>query len=101
MLFDFKTQKWSALAKTVVNSPAWSRDGNYIYLDNYPAQKEPAMMRLRLKDGYLERMVSLNDVPRIGGVNGSPWSGLDPQGLPLVVRDIGSQEIYALDVDLP
>jgi Tol biopolymer transport system component len=36
LLFDFKTQKWTELAKTVVNSPAWSRDSKYIYFDNYP-----------------------------------------------------------------
>src|SRR5262249_25476835 len=66
MLFDFKTQKWTALAKTVISSPEWSRDGNYIYFDNHPTQKEPAMMRLRLRDGKLERVVSLKGVRRIG-----------------------------------
>jgi Tol biopolymer transport system component len=101
MVFDFKTQKWTVLANTVVNSPAWSRDGNYIYFDNYPAQKEPAIMRLRRRDRKLERMVSLKDVRRIAAWTGLPWSGIDPEGVPLVVRDIGSQEIYALDVQFP
>jgi hypothetical protein len=29
------------------------------------------------------------------------WTGLALDGSPLVLRDVGSQEIYALDVDLP
>ena len=30
-----------------------------------------------------------------------PWMGLAPDDSPLVLRDVGAQEIYALDVDLP
>jgi len=30
-----------------------------------------------------------------------PWLGLAPDDSPLFARDIGTQEIYALDVDLP
>ncbi len=29
------------------------------------------------------------------------WSGLAPDGTPLFVRDISTQEIYALDLQLP
>jgi hypothetical protein len=34
------------------------------------------------------------------GVFGA-WTGLTPDDSPLVVRDVGSQEIYALDVQFP
>ncbi len=62
MLFDFRTQKWTELAKTIVSFPMWSRDGNYIYFDNYPVQKGPAMMRLRVRDRKLESVLSLKEI---------------------------------------
>ncbi len=99
MLFDLKSQKWIELAKTVVNAPSWSPDSKYIYFDNYPVQKEPAMMRLRISDHKLERVLSLKDFRRAASLG--VWSGIDPSSAPLVVRDIGTQEIYALDVDFP
>jgi eukaryotic-like serine/threonine-protein kinase len=100
MLFDFQSQKWTELGKSVVNAPAWSRDGSYIYFDNYPAQKEPALLRLRLSDHKIEHVLSLKNIRRAAGYPGV-WSGIDPDGSPLIVRDIGNQEIYALDVQFP
>ena len=41
---------------------------------------------------------------RVSGALAGPfgqWSGFAPDGSPLVLRDTGTQEIYALDVDLP
>jgi hypothetical protein len=32
---------------------------------------------------------------------GGSWSGLGPDDTPLSVRDISTQEIYALDLQLP
>jgi hypothetical protein len=37
---------------------------------------------------------------RLGGIWGV-WFGLTPGGDPLVVRDMDSTDLYALDVDLP
>jgi hypothetical protein len=30
-----------------------------------------------------------------------PWNGVAPDGSPILVRDISTQEIYALDVQFP
>jgi hypothetical protein len=30
-----------------------------------------------------------------------PWSGITPDGAPLFVRDLSTDEIYALDLELP
>jgi hypothetical protein len=30
-----------------------------------------------------------------------PWSGLSPDDSPLLLRDISSQDVYALDWDAP
>ena len=36
-LYDPATRKWTELADTVVNSPAWSRISQYIYFDSHPS----------------------------------------------------------------
>jgi hypothetical protein len=53
---------------------------------------------VRLADRKLERVVSLKGFRRAMGTNGVGfWSGLTPDDSPLVMRNIGSQEVYALD----
>src|SRR5438477_6962258 len=42
-LFDFKTQKWSELARITTAYPNWSRDGNYI--SSYSFGIDPALYR--------------------------------------------------------
>jgi len=58
------------------------------------------MHSLKLGADRSERFLSWNDLRRFGGVWG-PWSGVAPDGSVLTVRDVGSHEIYALDVQLP
>jgi len=38
---------------------------------------------------------------RLAPTLGGHLTGLTPDDSPLVTRDVGSQEIYALDLDLP
>jgi Tol biopolymer transport system component len=99
-LFDFATRKWTDLAKdiSVAGSPTWSGDGKYIYFDTYG--EDPAFLRVRIADKQLEPVVSLKNVRRAVGTIGT-WSGLAPDNSPLLMRDAGGQEIYALDVDFP
>ena len=98
MLFDFTTQKWTELAKVNANFHCWSRDSKYIYLDSYGTTSD--FLRIRIGDRKLDRVTSLKDLRRASGTLG-PWAGLAPDNSPLLVRDIGTQEVYALDVDLP
>jgi hypothetical protein len=58
------------------------------------------VFRVRIADRKLEEIVSLKDVRRAGGVFG-PWEGLSPDDSPLLLRDTATQEIYALDAELP
>ena len=103
LLYDFTTQKWRELAKLSVGSPAWSQDGKYIYFANSQQQRianafqnEAALFRVNIDDGKLERITSLNGLRRAIGPFG-PWMGLAPDDSPLVLRDVGTQDIYALD----
>ena len=98
MLFDFKTQKWAELAEITVAYPNWSRDGNYIYFHSFGS--DAALYRVRVSNHKLEKIVSLKGIRLTIGTFGT-WCGLAPDDSPLVLRDVGSQEIYALDLQLP
>jgi eukaryotic-like serine/threonine-protein kinase len=97
-LFDFKTQKWVEL--TIVNAafPNWSGDGSYVYFHSFGS--DPALYRVRISDHKLEKIVSLKGLRLTIGAWGT-WCGLAPDDSPTILRDVGSQEIYALDLQLP
>ncbi|HEX8837989.1 MAG TPA: hypothetical protein VF748_13690, partial [Candidatus Acidoferrum sp.] len=59
-----------------------------------------AFYRLRLSDPRLETIVNISNVRRYYGQFG-PWSGMAPDGSPLLVRDVSNEEVYALDLQLP
>ncbi|MDQ2843648.1 MAG: serine/threonine-protein kinase, partial [Acidobacteriota bacterium] len=94
MLFDFKSETWAELARGELNWLNWSRDGRYVYFEQHGA--EHAVLRVGVGDHRVEEVVSLQNMKR-AGVNGSFWFGLAPEDSPVVLRDTGTQEIYALD----
>jgi Tol biopolymer transport system component len=98
MLFDFKTQKWAELARSTTAYPNWSRDGKYLHF--FSSGRDPALYRVRISDHKLEKIVSLKGVRLTIGSEGT-WCGLAPDDSPLVLRDVGTQEIYALDLQRP
>ena len=100
MIFEFETQKWSELARKDVGWQNWSADGKYVYFDT-GFGSDAAIFRVRVADRELERIVSLKDFRRAVGTNGGPWSGLAPDGSPLLLRNVGTQEVYALNVEFP
>ncbi len=95
MLYDFATQKWTELAKTDIGALTWTRDGKYLYFDS-GSGLDPAISRVRMADRKLERVTGLKDFRRVEFSN-YPWSSLTPDGAPLLLRDVGTQEVYALD----
>jgi Tol biopolymer transport system component len=97
-LFDVKSQEWSPLVTAKVNFMAWSKDSTYFYFDTFG--DEPAYYRVRISDRKVERLVDLKGIRRPYEFIG-PFSGLAPDDSLLIVRDTGTQEIYALDLQLP
>ena len=97
MLFDFATQKWEEIAQITLGFPNWSKNGDYVYFVHQ--EDQPAVMRIRIRDRKIERVADLKDFRRTGfyGV----WLGISPDDSPLLLRDVGTQEIYALDWEAP
>jgi Tol biopolymer transport system component len=94
LLFDLSSQKWIELTGIGVGYPSWSRDSKYIYFD----ATGPAFYRVRIRDQKLERLASLKNLRTTGAFG---WTGLAPDDSPLLLRDAGTQEIYALDWEAP
>jgi serine/threonine protein kinase/Tol biopolymer transport system component len=101
MLFDVASQKWRELVTNVgtIGYMTWSPDSKYIGFDNFLTD-DAGYMRVRVADGRLERITSFKKIRRFWSTWG-PWTGLAPDASPLVVRDISTQEIYALDWEVP
>jgi Tol biopolymer transport system component len=97
VLVDAKTQKWTALAKIDVSWPEWSHHSDYAYFLGVPAGGQQGIFRIRMSDRQLVQVVSLKDF-RLAGAN---WVGLAPDDSPLVLRDTGTQDIYALHWEAP
>jgi WD40 repeat protein len=98
-VFDFTTSQWRELARAIVGCLSWSKDGKYIYFDS-GWDPDPALCRVSIRDGRIERLYSLKDTREVYGDYGA-WFGLDPEDSPLMTRDVGTQEIYALDCVAP
>jgi DNA-binding winged helix-turn-helix (wHTH) protein/Tol biopolymer transport system component len=97
MLFDWTTKRWRDLRAGPVNNPTWSSDSRYIYYDTLPARPDAAIYRVRIQNARLERVASLGGIRRAAAW----WSGLAWDDSPLILRDIGSEEIYSVEVNWP
>jgi hypothetical protein len=57
------------------------------------------VLRVRISDRAVEQVSDLTDLPATGNIG--PWLGLDPDDSPLLLKDIGTQDIYSLDWEEP
>lgn len=101
LLYEFASRKWTVIAKGLgpIGYMEWTEGGKSIVFDTLLVQ-EPAFYRLRLSDLRLDKIVKIGDFRRYYGPFG-PWTGIAPDGSPLMVRDISNEEIYSLDLQLP
>jgi Tol biopolymer transport system component len=77
----------------------WSADSKYIYFDT-GLGSNPAFYRVRVADRKVERVADLKGFRHLFFA-WLPWSGVTPDGAPVVPRDISAQEVYALDFEAP
>ena len=98
MLFHTKTQKWEELSADYSGYPSWSRDGKFLYFQDwdrgsgYPSR----VVRIRIGDRKLETVVDLKSLDRLSIGTFMSWSGLAPDDAVLLSRNNSTQEIYAV-----
>ncbi len=95
MLYDVAAKKWRATKADNVDNPTWSNDSRYIYFDTQGDNR--ALRRLRAADGQVDELVSLRSYPNLAWW----WSGVTPGNSPLILRSLGTTEIYALSLESP
>jgi Tol biopolymer transport system component len=90
VLFDFQTQLWTELVQGGFGTESWSKDGVYVYDLNVQMN---AVVRIRISDHKSEQVVDLKNFTA-AGVN---WLALTPDDSPVLPRETGTQDVYALD----
>ncbi len=102
MLLELPSGRWSQLATgTILQYPNWSPDSKYLYFEDLGSDG-PEIDRVSVPGAKKERVVVLKGIPRVDTTDsGIPWNGIAPDGAPLIMRDVGSRELYSLDLQLP
>lgn len=93
-LFNFATRKWALLARGLVAWPNFSKDSQYVYA----LSGSNAVIRIHVPDGKTEPLISLKNFVYTGYF-GDGSLALAPDDSPLLFRDAGTSEVYALDWD--
>jgi eukaryotic-like serine/threonine-protein kinase len=97
LLFDFQTQKWTELAQGSMGWLEWSKDGQYLQAAD--GSGTGAIIRIRLSDHKTERVVDLKNFATTGFFG--QWFAVAPDDSPIMLRNAGTQDVYALDWEEP
>jgi serine/threonine protein kinase/Tol biopolymer transport system component len=102
MLYDVKAAKWRSLDVGLnFGYLAWSHDSAYVYFDTF-LSSDSGYFRVRISDGKIEKIADLKKIRQFPGQFGpGSWTGLAPGEIPLLPRNISTEEIYAFDLQLP
>ena len=95
-IFDFETQRWTIVQPGVgCNYPTWSSDSQFLYY--LLPFNDPGVFRVRVSGGNAERVVDLKGFRFTGAF--TLYMGLDPADTPMLLRDMGTDDIYALTLE--
>jgi eukaryotic-like serine/threonine-protein kinase len=102
VLIEVGTGKKSELATgNVLAFPNWSPDGKYAYFEDMGSDG-PEIDRVSIATRRKERVVVLKSISRVNMADApSPWNGVAPDSSPLIMRDVGSRELYSLELQFP
>jgi len=81
--------------KVTCHYPTWSSNSQFIYF--WRLGVEQGVYRVRVSDGLEERVADLKGFRATGAAGG--WFGLDPDDTPMLIRDVGTADIYALTLE--
>jgi len=94
-VFDIARGSWTKLETGAVAFPEWSHDGQFLYYVKWTG--DASVNRIRAADGKRETVADMKGAQYTGVY--TLWMGLDPSDTPLLLHDVGSDEIYALKLE--
>lgn len=104
-LLELRTHQWSQLNPGLgaMNFPRWSRDGRSIYVQDSDLagvvkSADPGIYRIQVTGGRAEKVVDMHGFRGTGSLSVG-WSDLDPDDAPLLLRNVGTYDIYALALE--
>ena len=97
LLFDSQTHQWTELANGSLSWLNWSHDGHYVYVLDYSGRN--AVVRIQVSDHKSEIVADLKNFVSAGRYGGA--LALTPDDSPLLLRDTGTQDVYAVDWEAP
>jgi serine/threonine protein kinase/Tol biopolymer transport system component len=92
VLYDIGTRLQTMLFNHGMGYPSWSPDGQYLFFES-----DGWFFRLRVADRKVERLATVNGIPRAAG----GWSAATSNDSLMMARDASVEAIYALDWELP
>jgi eukaryotic-like serine/threonine-protein kinase len=102
-LFNWKTQTWSDWVTepgAAFGFPNWSADSEYLYYD-IAFTEHQTFRRVKVGQNHSELVADLKGLLRYSAPPAYGWSGFAPDGSALFDRDLSTDEIYALELELP
>ncbi len=102
-LYNFTTRKWEQLTNLVAVYPNWTSDSRCV-LFNSPGPPSPAQQpyyRMCLLDRKPQLLVNLGEGGSLVSGTFNFWTGVTPDGSILGIRNISTEEVYALDTQFP
>lgn len=94
-ILTLATGRWSSLNPGSVAFPEWSRDGRFLYYFDW--RGPGSLARISLTNRTPETLADLQGTRFTGFY--TLWMALDPEDAPLMLRDIGRDDIYALTLE--
>lgn len=97
-LFDFQTSKWREWTTDPlsVEYPAWSPDSRSV---EYLSAAD--LKRIKVGETHATSLFSIKGFPIYIVPEFGPWNDNAPDGSRIFLRDVSTEDIYALDVDFP
>jgi serine/threonine protein kinase len=89
MMLDLRSGTWSKLAGGLVNYPAWTRDGSWLHFRR-DEHGGTSFCRIDPASGREEPVAAVGQ-PALAGGEWGAWSGLAPDGAPLVLLARGGR----------
>jgi serine/threonine protein kinase len=95
-MYDVATKNWTDVKQGPLSDFGFYPDGKSIYYSDGGGQ---GIYRMRLSDRKIEQIADIRHIDQPSLPYWPAWTGIAPDGSPLLMHDLGTREIYALELE--